>query len=346
MKLSQVPARVPLPFANGGAFNTIPTASQIGITAGAASLTDGFPPLTRTPLAAGGVPPSGLDMNGILNLITAVQQWQSSGGLFTYDATFSTSVGGYPKGAILLKASGSGYWISTVDDNATNPDTGGAGWLAFDPWAIQGGGYNSAVDTSATPGAIVAAYNPPILALQDGMQLNVVAANNNSGAATFDPGTGSALPILGMGGTLQGGEIVAGYEYQLVYSSTRTNWTIIGQSGGRLSVYAGSASNHAVNLGQWSNNSGWRETPDGRIEQFGSIQVSNNNTETATGTVTFPTAFPTQLDNIQLTGNLSSMIVALTGTPSLSSFQVNSTNRTTGTAVTVTNTIYWKAWGK
>ena len=58
MQLINAPGKLVLPFANAGAKNTIPTASQIGIVAGAASLTDGFPPLTRTPLAAGGVPPS------------------------------------------------------------------------------------------------------------------------------------------------------------------------------------------------------------------------------------------------------------------------------------------------
>lgn len=76
MQASNIPSKVPLPFANSGTKNAIPTASQIGVTPGAASLTDGFPPLTMTPLASGGVPPAGADFNGILNLITAIQQWQ------------------------------------------------------------------------------------------------------------------------------------------------------------------------------------------------------------------------------------------------------------------------------
>jgi hypothetical protein len=128
MQASNAPTKVPLPFANAGAKNTIPTASQIGVTPGAASLTDGFPPLTRTPIAAGGVPPSGQDMNGILNLISANTMWENAGGFYPYDATFSTAIGGYPKGAILAKATNNGLWLSTVDNNVTNPDTGGAGW--------------------------------------------------------------------------------------------------------------------------------------------------------------------------------------------------------------------------
>lgn len=130
MLASNNPARIPLPFANSGSKNTIPTASQIGITPGAASLTDGFPPLTFTQLAAGGVPPNGRDFNGILNLLSANTQWANAGGGAKYDAAFSAAVGGYPKGAKLINSTNDGYWTSTTDGNTTNPETGGAGWYA------------------------------------------------------------------------------------------------------------------------------------------------------------------------------------------------------------------------
>lgn len=123
------PSKMLLPFAEAGGKNAIPVDSQIGITPGAASLTDGFPPLTRTPIVAGGIPPSGLDMNGILYAITAIQQWQSAGGAFAYDAAFSAEVGGYPKGAVLVKATNDGFWLNTLDSNTSNPDTGGADWI-------------------------------------------------------------------------------------------------------------------------------------------------------------------------------------------------------------------------
>lgn len=137
MLASNIPAKIPLPFASSGTKNAIPTGSQIGITAGAASLTDGFPPLTFTPLAAGGVPPAGADFNGILNMITSIQRWQSAGGSFQYDSAFSALVSGYPKGAVLSKTGGNGFWLCTVDANSTNPDTGGAGWS--DLGAVFGG---------------------------------------------------------------------------------------------------------------------------------------------------------------------------------------------------------------
>lgn len=128
MKYTDIPSKVPLPFASSGSKNTIPTDSQIGITPGAASLTDGFPPLTFTPVAAGGIPPSGKDFNGLFNLLSANTRWANAGGFYKYDATFSTAVGGYPNGAVLLRADNAGLWVSTADDNTSDPDSGGANW--------------------------------------------------------------------------------------------------------------------------------------------------------------------------------------------------------------------------
>jgi len=137
MLSTNIPTKIPIPFANsaGSSYkNTIPQASQIGITNGKASLTDGFPPLTFQPISSGGVPPFGADFNGILNEITAITQWQQAGGFFAYDSSFSSTISGYPKGSILQSANLAGLWVSTAENNTTNPDTGGAGWtsLAFE----------------------------------------------------------------------------------------------------------------------------------------------------------------------------------------------------------------------
>lgn len=128
MQLTDKPTQLPIPFAATGARSAIPVTSQIGIIAGAASLADGFPPLTRTPIAAGGVPPSGQDMNGILYEMSAVDQWANVGGGYPYNSTYATAIGGYPKGARVLRADGLGYWLNIADDNATDPDAGGANW--------------------------------------------------------------------------------------------------------------------------------------------------------------------------------------------------------------------------
>lgn len=138
MQSSSIPSKFNIPFANnaGGPYiRTIPQASQVGITPGAASLYDGFPLLTFTPESSGGVPPSGQDFNGILNAITKWVQWLNAGAPVFYDATFSTAIGGYPKGAMIAAAAANTWWLSSVENNATNPDAGGAGWVQVVPAA-------------------------------------------------------------------------------------------------------------------------------------------------------------------------------------------------------------------
>jgi len=134
MRANQIPSKFPMAFgANAGAayIRTIPTASQIGIVAGAASLADGFPPLTGTALASGGVPPAMQDFTGILNQATAWDQWTAAAGLAPYDPAFSTVIGGYPQGATVLSVVTVGrVWVSTVDNNTVNPDSAGqTAWL-------------------------------------------------------------------------------------------------------------------------------------------------------------------------------------------------------------------------
>jgi hypothetical protein len=126
MQLSQIPLRMQKAWgaAAGGAYiRTVPVASQIGIADGAASFTDGFVPDNFTPVAGGGVPPFGQDMNGALNAITSWDQWLQAGGAIGYDATFSAAIGGYPKNCVLSSNVAPGVqWYSTVDNNLTNPD--------------------------------------------------------------------------------------------------------------------------------------------------------------------------------------------------------------------------------
>ncbi|MHC0506496.1 pyocin knob domain-containing protein [Achromobacter aegrifaciens] len=132
MQASNAPIKSAVPFAESGTKNTIPVASQIGVTPGAASFADGFPPLTMTPLAAGGVPPYGADFNGILNFLSTAIRWSQAGANYRFDAAFSAAVGGYPKGAILAASSGTGSrWLNLMEDNTADPDAGGGGWVAL-----------------------------------------------------------------------------------------------------------------------------------------------------------------------------------------------------------------------
>lgn len=135
---TDLPIKFAIPWANGasGSFiRPIPQASQIGIQNGAASLTDGFPPNCFLPIGAGGSWPFAQDFNGILNQMTKWDQWIQAGGPIVYDATFQASIGGYPNGAVVVSATTAGLnWRSVVDNNVTNPDSGGAGWV----FAISG----------------------------------------------------------------------------------------------------------------------------------------------------------------------------------------------------------------
>lgn len=132
----QSPEKIVLPFADDGDKNSIPINSQIGVVDGAPSYETGWPPLTMIPIEEGGIPPVGPDFNGILNVLTAIARWNVAGGTYHFDANFAASphTEGYPLGAIVRKASNNGLWVCVQQNNTTNPDTGGAGWMDFFAW--------------------------------------------------------------------------------------------------------------------------------------------------------------------------------------------------------------------
>ena len=222
MQLTNTPGKLVLPFANAGAKNTIPTASQIGITAGAASLTDGFPPLTRTPIAAGGVPPSGLDMNGILYELSAILRWANAGGGYAYDAAFATdsNVGGYPKGARIMRSDGLGYWFNTVENNTTDPEAAGAAAAGWVPEFTNG--VTAVTMASANVTLTPLQYGKPVIVITGTLTANLnlifpnianewTVINNTTGAFTITcktaAGTGlvvnTAALIVGDGTNIQ-----------------------------------------------------------------------------------------------------------------------------------------------
>lgn len=134
MEIADIPVKFPIPWADSASATytrAIPELPQPDPAQ--ANLTQGFPPPTFDPIAAGGVPPSGKDMNGILKQVTQWLQWtQAGGGVPFFDPSFAADIGGYPVGAFLQATSGAGnFWISTADNNSENPDTGGARWTAF-----------------------------------------------------------------------------------------------------------------------------------------------------------------------------------------------------------------------
>lgn len=207
--------------AGGGFIRPIPQASQIGVQGGAASLTDGFPPLNFQPVAAGGIPPFGEDFNGILNQMSLWCQWLEAGAPIYYDSTFASGgSGGYPQGAVVQSALVAGnYWLNTVDGNTTDPDsTAAANWI--NPPGLMGTGalgytvfttlpngwvwaQNSYTIGNAASGASYANANALFLytALWNGFSNSICPVTGGRGAnAAADFAAGKPIQVLDVAG--------------------------------------------------------------------------------------------------------------------------------------------------
>lgn len=117
---------------------------------GRASFDLGFPQATMSDPTLGGVPMAGPDMNAILQMLSQYAAAAQIGMPIGYNAAVQTAIGGYSLGAVLAKASGSGFWQSLVNTNMTDPDTGGANWTSLQPdpigvlpLAVAPGTYNN-----------------------------------------------------------------------------------------------------------------------------------------------------------------------------------------------------------
>lgn len=131
MQTSNRPRRIKLPFGANAGSGYIRSVPDSGAPTGQASYDQGFPPETFQPVASGGVPPSGQDVNGVLNDVSAAARWAAAGGMAMYDATFAAAVGGYPKYAQLASTQTGRIWQSTTENNMTDPDSAQAsGWVA------------------------------------------------------------------------------------------------------------------------------------------------------------------------------------------------------------------------
>jgi hypothetical protein len=134
MQTSNIPQKYDMPFganAGVGQIRPIPTASQIGLQLGAASLNDGYPPACFVPIAAGGSWPFGQDTQRMFNWESQWSQWFSAGGPAIYDAAWQVTIGGYPRHAIVRDVSGDPQWRSTTENNMTAPSFTAATWQKY-----------------------------------------------------------------------------------------------------------------------------------------------------------------------------------------------------------------------
>jgi hypothetical protein len=112
------PISMPQPFAHGG------TITEIGVTQDANSINfiDGFPSVYSAPKSNNGKFVTRGEINAIGNLASRNDFHRRCGGLNTFDPSFASAIGGYPRGAILqLFERGTIFYVeSLVDNNLIN----------------------------------------------------------------------------------------------------------------------------------------------------------------------------------------------------------------------------------
>ena len=180
-----VPPSVVAAFTFGGSagvdYTLIPVASQIGVSPELASFTTGFPPATRIARTSGGIPPRGLDMNGILFMATGHVAWLASGNAYTFNADVVTVTGGYNIGAVIRSAvTPTLRFMSLVADNVQDPDVSTTGWLPFN---IAGSPTETLTPTVAAGSQTIVVSN----------RYGFVDLNATAGAATITDFTGGDL---------------------------------------------------------------------------------------------------------------------------------------------------------
>lgn len=215
----------------------IPVPSQQAVTPGASSFTDGFPPQNFVAPANGGVPPRGVDFNGLFYMLSAYAFMLEQGGLRQFSAATATAISGYPQGALIAKANGVGFWFNTIAGNTTNPDTSSisvttaAGWIGWNPEgnalvadspAGTVNNYNASgnlnagtrfLDVTTGSGSVIITGISAALAY-DGQVLTVAKADSGAGSVTLEAMNGGSTATnqlrLPGGGTILGAQ----YAYQ------------------------------------------------------------------------------------------------------------------------------------
>ena len=109
-------------------------------------------------------------------------------------------------------------------------------------------------NTYATDSGAVNSYvlstTPALNAVSEGMVLSFVAKASNTGASTATIAN-VQYPLMGLGGALQGGEILSGYRQTIMFSGGTCY--LLSSGSGALSVGSATQSRHAVQLGQLQN---------------------------------------------------------------------------------------------
>jgi hypothetical protein len=291
MLVASIPYKFSVPWGASATSSYINTIPETGVSP-AASQALGFPPATSVPAGAGGTPPAIGDFNGALNYATLWTQWLQAGAPVGYDSAFSTAIGGYPNGAILASATFGRRWISTVDNNTSNPNTGGANWM--DLFWNGAASLNAGTDTGTVNAIVLTIPGITNYAQLGGVPISFIVAHSNTGPATVNINGLGAQTIYQGGAALSGREIAGGWLSTIVGSGA--DFILLAGGNGAVNVQPATAPTHAVNKGQitttTTSTSGVMTRPDGTIVQWAYL-VGPFGTSADTGfSVTFPNAFP------------------------------------------------------
>lgn len=178
---------------------------------------------------------------------TSLQEMQAGFGTSVYDLALAQALpgGGYPKGALIPRLAGDGFWLCTVAANASNPDTGGAGWVQV---AMPQGSFY-AIDTGVA-NAYSCVFSPALTTRSETQPLTVRIKFTNTGASTVNDGLGT-VPLVGLAqAPLQGGEVAANGVALLQWVAAISSYVIVYATGGSLQVQAATKSQQAVNANQ------------------------------------------------------------------------------------------------
>ena len=100
-----------------------------------ASWEKGFPISTMTAISAGGIPPEGPDMNGVLNAISEHTVFIGGGSQYKWSDEYVAAKGGYAKGSVIQSDDGDFSYVSAVDGNSVNfnddPSSIGVQWIHY-----------------------------------------------------------------------------------------------------------------------------------------------------------------------------------------------------------------------
>ncbi|WP_426785892.1 gp53-like domain-containing protein (plasmid) [Rahnella variigena] len=309
MNRADAPKKQPIPFGvNGQRESLLPTTPAGDNTA---SYDAGFPPVTMILKAAGGLPPKGQDMNQILYELSTLSRWASSGALNSYDASFSSSIAGYPKAAVLVGDDGASIFISTSDGNLTNPNSGGAGWFNLSTGYLKSANNLSEIFTAGSSAQASARTN---LGLGN-------SATLNTGSVAGTVATGNDSRIVGAAQKTSNLSDLANA------ATARSNLGL----GTAATATVGTGANQIPSMASFTSllsQNGWFKLPSGIIVQWGASAPATPSSPDVL--VNFPIPFPNgvltigehdrggsaamtlwQINNLALSGFYASVIASI-----------------------------------